>query len=106
MIARVWTARASKTNAAVYAEHFFNAVLPLVRRISGYRGATVLQHDESPDRVEIVVVTRWASLDAIRDFAGDPIERAVVTDDARGLLDSFDDRVRHFHVALDDNPAL
>lgn len=104
MIARVWTARASKTSAAVYTEHFFNAVLPSVRRVPGYLGASVLQQDGDED-VEIVVITRWTSLDAIREFAGDPIDQAVVTGEAREMLASFDDRVRHYHVALDDRSS-
>jgi heme-degrading monooxygenase HmoA len=104
MIARVWTARASKTSAATYTEHFFTSVLPSVRRIHGYLGASVLQQ-ETDDDVEIVVVTRWTSLDAVRDFAGEPIDRAVVTGEARDLLASFDDRVRHYHVALEDQAS-
>ena len=104
MIARLWTARASKTGAAAYTEHFFNAVLPSVRRVPGYLGASVLQQD-GDETVEIVVITRWASLDAIREFAGDAIDQAVVTSEARELLASFDDRVRHYHVALDDRAS-
>lgn len=102
MIARVWSARATPANAAAYIQHFSEAVLPVVRAVSGYSGATVLQ-SEDHGLVEIVVTTRWTSLDAVRAFAGDPIDRAVVTDEARAVLRSFDDRVRHFHVAVEDS---
>jgi heme-degrading monooxygenase HmoA len=101
MIARLWSARATPQNAAAYTDHFFQAVLPLVRRIRGYAGATVLQNEEA-GQVEIIVITRWESMDAIREFAGDPIDQAVVTDHARELLLSHDDRVRHFRVAIDE----
>ena len=55
---------------------------------------------------QIVVTTRWASIDAIRDFAGDPIDRAVVDDEARPLLVSFDDRVRHLSVVFEDSLSV
>jgi heme-degrading monooxygenase HmoA len=101
MIARIWSARATPDNAAAYIDHFLQAVLPLLRRIRGYAGATVLRNDEA-DLVEITVITRWASMDAIREFAGDSIDQAVVTEHARQLLASFDDRVRHMRVAIDE----
>ena len=101
MIARIWSAHATPDNASGYVDHFFKAVLPLVRRIRGYAGATVLRSDEG-DLVEIMVITRWESMDAIREFAGEPIDQAVVTEHARQLLTSFDDRVRHMRVALEE----
>jgi heme-degrading monooxygenase HmoA len=101
MIARIWSARATPSNAGAYLDHFRQAVLPQVRRIRGYAGATVLRSDDA-ERIEITVITRWESVEAIREFAGDPIDQAVVTDHARALLDSFDDRVRHMRVTLDE----
>ena len=104
MIARIWSACATASTAGAYIDHFCEAVLPQVRRIRGYAGAMVLRSDDA-ERVEITVITRWESLDAIREFAGDPIDRAVVTEHARALLESFDDRVRHLRVALDEGPT-
>jgi heme-degrading monooxygenase HmoA len=102
MIARLWSARATAANAAAYIDHFFQAVLPLVRRVQGYEGVTVLQSEDG-GLIEIVVITRWQSLDAIREFAGEPIDQAVVTDRARELLEGLDDRVRHYRVAIDES---
>ena len=104
MIARMWSGRATAANAAAYIDHFNEAVLPAVRAIRGYAGATVLRSDDGA-LVEITVITRWESLDAIREFAGDPIDQAVVTEHARALLDSFDDCVRHLNVAVDEGAA-
>jgi heme-degrading monooxygenase HmoA len=103
MIARIWSARATPANASAYIEHFLHAVLPLVRRIRGYAGATVLRGD-GDELVDITVITRWESLAAIREFAGEPIDQAVVTEHARQLLASCDDRVRHMAVAVDEGP--
>jgi heme-degrading monooxygenase HmoA len=51
--------------------------------------------------VRITVLTFWDSMDAVREFAGADTDRAVVEEEARSLLLSFDESVRHDAVALD-----
>jgi heme-degrading monooxygenase HmoA len=75
-------------------------VLPELKRIEGFVGASLLRRD-SPDGVEFLVLTRWASMDAIRAFAGDDVEKAVVEPDAVAALVSFDRTVEHFEVVDD-----
>lgn len=103
MIARIWAARATAANAPAYAEHLRAEVIPTLRGVDGYQGAKLMQRQDG-DEIEIVVVTWWQSLDAIRGFAGDDIERAVVTGEAASLLSSFDERVQHFELVLSDDP--
>ncbi|MGH2532387.1 MAG: antibiotic biosynthesis monooxygenase family protein [Thermomicrobiales bacterium] len=103
MIARVWAARATPDHAPAYAEHLRDHVLPTLRGLDGYRGAKLLQRSDGDD-VEIVVVTYWRSLDAVRGFAGDAIDAAVVADEAAALLTDFDARVQHFEVVATDEP--
>jgi heme-degrading monooxygenase HmoA len=50
------------------------------------------------DKVELVVLTLWESMDAIQKFAGTEPNRAVVEPEARAVLTSFDDSVTHFEV--------
>jgi heme-degrading monooxygenase HmoA len=99
MIERIWSARTTRSGAASYAEYFRRAVLPELGAIAGYRGVRLLRR-EMPDgmAVEIVVVTVWDSLAAIRGFAGEEIERAVVHDEAAALLSDFDRTVRHYEL--------
>jgi hypothetical protein len=75
-------------------------VLPALRRIRGHRGAIVLQRGHGRD-VEIIVLTFWTSLAAIRSFAGRDVTRAVVEPEARAVLRRFDTRARHFELVLD-----
>jgi hypothetical protein len=49
---------------------------------------------------ELVVATTWDSIDAVKAFAGENYEQAVVEPILRELLTRFDDRVTHFTVAL------
>ncbi len=69
--------------------------------MDGYAGAMLLERDLS-DAVEVVVITLWRSLDAIRGFAGADLEAAVVTDAAAALLTRFDDRVQHYELVVKD----
>jgi heme-degrading monooxygenase HmoA len=55
---------------------------------------------DSADRVEFAVLTLWESLAAIRTFAGDDHETAVIPPAARRVLGGFDERVTHYEVAI------
>ena len=102
MIARRWRGWAEcQANADAYAAHFESAVRPRLEGTDGFLGAT-LERVEGPGRTEIVVVTRWASMDAIRAFAADEVDVAVVEPDARALLTDFDTKVRHIELG-DEN---
>jgi heme-degrading monooxygenase HmoA len=101
MIERVWLARATRDGAVSYAAYFRRAVLPDLQKIHGYRGATVMER-EVDGAIEIVVTTRWESLQAIRAFAGDDMDRAVVHADAATILLDFDRAVKHYGVVVRD----
>ena len=101
MIARVWSARTTGALAPAYVEHLRTRVLPAVRAVDGYGGALVLER-AAPEAVEILVLTFWRSLDAIRGFAGPDLEGAVVAEEAVALLTQFDRRVRHYEIAVQD----
>ena len=102
MIARLWSARTTPAQAPAYVEHLRTQVLPAVRGVDGYAGAQLLQR-AGPDEVEILVITWWRSLEAIRGFAGDDLEGAVVADEAAALLTDFDRRVRHYELVISDD---
>jgi heme-degrading monooxygenase HmoA len=101
VIARTWSARATPADAPAYAEHLRTRVLPALRAVEGYLGGQLLRREEG-GTVELLVVTWWRSLDALRAFAGSDLERAVVADEAVPLLTRFDRRVRHYEVVVED----
>lgn len=98
MIARSWSAEASPENAEKYIRHFREKVLPVVTSIEGHRGAYVLRRPRG-EGVEIVIITLWESMSAVRKFAGDDPDVAVVTGEARAILTRFDEQVAHYEVA-------
>lgn len=67
------------------------------RQIQGYRGIELLRRPQGAE-VEFVTLMRFDSLDAVRSFAGDDYEAAVVPPRARELLARFDARSAHYEV--------
>ncbi len=104
MIARIWSAQTTSAQAAAYAAHLRHRVLSELRGLDGYAGAVLLQRDAA-EGVELLVITWWRSLAAIRGFAGADLERAVVADEARAVLKQFDRRARHYEVVVEDTPG-
>ncbi|MFQ5986977.1 MAG: antibiotic biosynthesis monooxygenase [Thermoplasmata archaeon] len=94
---RGWTA-ADKAEA--YEELLRTEVLPGIHRIDGYRGAYALRR-EVEDGSEFVTLTLWDSMNAIRQFAGEDYETAVVPEKAQALLTRYDRTSAHYEVVLE-----
>jgi hypothetical protein len=101
MVSRIWHGWTSRENADAYEALLRSHVLPGIHRVEGYLGAYLLRDDAGAgDQVEFVTVTLFQSLEAVRRFAGDDLEAAVVPPEARLLLSRFDDRSRHYRTLL------
>src|ERR1700761_8613897 len=100
MIARIWRGWAPQDRAADYQRHYGTEVSEHLRAVSGFRGAQLLRRDEDGE-VVFTSVTWFTDLDAVRGFAGDDYERAVVEDAAQAALSRWDERVAHHEVAFD-----
>jgi heme-degrading monooxygenase HmoA len=99
-IVRVWRGYGTVAGVDRYCrEHFPDSVLPQLRSIDGFLDAKVLTRSVGGE-TEVVVATTWDSLDAVRAFAGEHYEHAVVEPVVRQLLNRFDDHVTHFTVVL------
>jgi heme-degrading monooxygenase HmoA len=98
VIVRAWRGWAAAQDAHRYEEHYRDAVLPELGTIPGFRGARLLRHD-ADGVTEFVSLTEFDDLAAIRAFAGDDPEVAVVAEEARRVLTRFEDRVTHYEVA-------
>jgi heme-degrading monooxygenase HmoA len=94
MILRQWKARATPKGADLYREHFVGSVYPELTRIDGFKGAELFARDTGSE-TELTVETRWASMEAIRAFAGEDPEQAVVEPRVAEVVIDFDRRVSH-----------
>lgn len=100
MIVRTWRGRAAVGKASAYAEHFRHKVLPELKSIAGFQGATLLREDRAEDS-EFLVLTRWANLEAVRAFAGQALQHAVMEPEAVAALLNFDPTVQHYELVLE-----
>ena len=100
MIARIWRGWAPLGTADDYQRHYQTEVSEHLRGVSGFRGARLLRHEDGTE-VMFTSITFFTSLDAVRGFAGDDYERAVVQDAARQALSRWDERVSHDEVVAE-----
>ena len=101
MISRIWHGWTTRENAAAYEKLLEGEILPAIagREIAGLTGAHLLKRDV-PEGVEFVTILWFESLDAVREFAGEDWEAAVVPEKARKLLTRFDARSAHYETVL------
>ncbi|MEZ5889504.1 MAG: antibiotic biosynthesis monooxygenase [Xanthobacteraceae bacterium] len=99
LIARIWFGWASRANADAYEHLLRNEILPGIRSrsIAGLRSIELLRRSGA-DEEEFVTIMRFDSLDAVKAFAGESYETAVVPPRARSLLSRFEATSRHYHV--------
>ncbi len=97
MILRMWRGRANPVNADAYIEHAKQRVIPVLGKSKGYRGAYIVRRILDAT-AEVVVLTFWESMAAVRQFAGTHPEKAVVEPEAKAVLSDFDRVVSHFEI--------
>jgi heme-degrading monooxygenase HmoA len=103
MIARIWRGITAADQADEYVDYLRLTGLKEYRETAGNRGALVLRRVQG-ERCEIVLVSLWDSMDAVRRFAGkDPETAKYYPEDQRYLLD-MEPHVRHYEVT--DAPGL
>jgi heme-degrading monooxygenase HmoA len=98
MIAREWKGTVRRTDADVYADYIRRTGFTAYADTPGNRGAWLLRRDEG-DRTEFVTLSLWDSVDAIRSFAGEDIEAAVLYPDDERYLIGGESTVTHYEVA-------
>jgi heme-degrading monooxygenase HmoA len=76
VIARTWTGWTSAADADRYVDYLNETGVPGLAQTDGNRGVYVFRRSDG-DRAEFVVLSLWESLDAIKEFAGEDIEKAV-----------------------------
>ncbi|PKO16309.1 MAG: antibiotic biosynthesis monooxygenase [Chloroflexi bacterium HGW-Chloroflexi-10] len=99
MISRIWHGWTTPGNADIYEamlkEEIFVGIQD--RNIRGFKSIQLLR-SEMGQEVEFVTIMIFDSLDAVREFAGEDYEAAVVPPKARAVLSHFDERSRHYEI--------
>ena len=97
MIARVWRGWTSAADADEYAEYLLATGMKAARATRGNRGAYFLRRIDG-ERAEFVTVILWETLETVRAFAGDDIERAVFFPEDDRYLVERELTVTHYEV--------
>jgi len=97
MIARHWTGLVKKDRADDYIAHLINDTFKQLARIEGFIKASILKR-ELFEGVEFLIITNWRSLEAIKQFAGENSESAVVPKKAQEMMIRYDQQVKHYEV--------
>ena len=99
MIGRIWHGWTTPANADAYEALLKSEIFVDIRdrTIPGYRGIQLFRRDVGSE-VEFVTIMWFDDLDAVRIFAGEDYETAVVPPKARQVLHRFDERSQHYEV--------
>ena len=99
MICRYWRGWATSEKAGAFETLLRTKVLPGIN-VKGYRGAYVM-HREVASTVEIATLTLWDSIEAVKQFAGEDYQTAVVSDETKALLTNFDKVCVHYESVME-----
>lgn len=102
MISRLWHGWTTPANADAYESLLREEIFPAIqsRAIPGYCGIQLLRR-ELGEETEFITIMWFDSLDAVRAFAGEQYDLAVVPPKARAVLARFDERSQHYQVEID-----
>jgi len=99
MISRIWhgytTLKNADTYEALLKEEIFTGIKD--RNIPGFHEIQLFRRNYG-DEVEFITVMWFDSIEAVRIFAGEDYEAAVVPASARAVLKRFDERSQHYEV--------
>jgi heme-degrading monooxygenase HmoA len=99
MIARMWHGWTKPQDADTYETLLRSEMFPSMRGIQGFEGAYLLRR-VSGEEVEFVTITLFASLDAVRQFAGEDYETAVLHPQAHALLAHYEPKSVHYEIRI------
>jgi heme-degrading monooxygenase HmoA len=105
MIARIWRGITLKEKADDYLAYLHETGLKDYAKTPGNRGVTVLRRDQG-EHCEIMLVSMWDSMDAVRAFAGENPDRSVYYPEDDQYLLQMEPLVRHYDISEEIPPEL
>jgi len=97
MIVRAWHGRVAAEKADAYHEFLLRVAVPDYARVAGNRGCQILRRAEGGE-AHFLLLSYWDSLDAVRGFAGEPVERAQYYPEDAGFLLEMEENVVHYEL--------
>jgi hypothetical protein len=99
MIGRIWHGWTNPENSDKYERLLREEIFPRIaaKKVAGYKGIQLFRRPLD-NEVEFITIMWFDSIGAIRAFAGEDFEVAVVPPKARALLSRFDARSQHYEI--------
>jgi heme-degrading monooxygenase HmoA len=101
MIARIWHGYTTFENADSYEhllrEEIFEGIKN--KEMHGFKSIQLFRRNIN-DQTEFITLMMFDSIEAVKAFAGEQYEVAVVPEKARKLLTSFDATSQHYEVIV------
>ena len=97
MIARLWHGAVPAAKEDRYAAYLRQTGVTDCRATPGNRGVQVLRRRVGAES-HFLFISFWDSMEAIRAFAGDDVERALYYPEDRDYLLQLEPRVAHYEV--------
>lgn len=104
MIERHWKGIAKTEEADQYIQHLLTDTFPKLSAMTGFIRSSILRR--KVDRgIEFRVVTVWSSLEAIKQFAGEVPDLAVVPSNVKKMMVEYDAFAFHYEVVTNFSAA-
>ena len=104
MIARIWRGITLKEKADDYLAYLHETGLRDYAKTPGNRGVTILRRNQG-EHCEVMLISLWESMDAVRAFAGENPDRSVYYPEDEHFLLQMEPLVRHYDVAEQIGPT-
>src|SRR5215813_6458616 len=98
MIARIWRGITLVEKADDYLAYLHETGLKDYAKTPGNRGVSILRRNQG-EHCEIMLISMWESMDAVRAFAGENPDRSVYYPEDEHFLLQMEPLVRHYDVA-------
>lgn len=99
MIVRIWHGWTTLEDADRYETLLREEIFVGIRKrnIKGFLGIELVRR-QIDEEMEFVTTMRFESIEAVREFAGEDYEIAVVPQKARTMLSHYDERAQHYEL--------
>lgn len=104
LIARIWHGRTQASRAEEYTRYLYEEGVRKIAAIPGNRGVQMMRMVRD-GVADFEVLSYWDSLDAVRLFAGDDIERVRHLPRDPEYMIGTEPMVRHFEVIVNHWPS-
>ncbi|MEM9001168.1 MAG: antibiotic biosynthesis monooxygenase [Bacteroidota bacterium] len=104
MIARIWKGKTKIEHAEAYTAFMKNRAVPDYEATEGFVKLIFLKRVDG-DCAYFELITFWEHMEAIKNFAGDAVEKAKYYPEDKHFLLNFPETVTHFDVFAEECPT-